>query len=141
MSREQANIDREAHIVGLMMEHNVDWQWGGRRGHATYARPRKGEVAFVWLPQIKGQMTYFIALHELGHVLSSRNRQLRMMDAEVDAWKWALANTEEEPTKGTWRGIDRRLKSYVARAIRRLNCAEPSDESRRFLQKIHELAA
>lgn len=135
------NVEREANIVGFCLEHDVDWEWRGRRGRAKHARPRKGEAAVVHLPPIKGQMTYFVALHELGHVLSPTNRYMRRLDAEVDAWKWALANSDEEPSRATWRGIYGRLKSYISWALRNANVAEPSDESREFIRMVAEMAA
>jgi hypothetical protein len=135
------NITREAHIVGICMALDIDWKWGGRRGSAAYARPRKGEVATVFLPRIRGQMTYFVALHELGHVLSEGNRYMRKVEAEVDAWKWALANTEEDPSLATLRGIRRRLYSYLSRALRRDRMHVPDRDSDewRFIRWLEDV--
>src|SRR6266496_3428786 len=87
-------------------------------------------------------MTYFVALHELGHVLSSGNRYLRTLESEADAWQWALANTEEEPTKATLKGIRRRLSSYVAKAIRspRMHLPDEDSDFERFWRWLSEAA-
>ncbi len=142
MSLYEKNIEREAHIAYLCLNNEVDWQWRGRHGRAQYAHPRKGESAVVHLPQIRGQMTYFVALHELGHVLSSGNRYLRTLESEADAWQWALANTEEEPTKATLKGIRRRLSSYVAKAIRspRMHLPDEDSDFERFWRWLSEAA-
>lgn len=112
------NLQREAHILGFCLEHDIDWQFGSRRGRASYGRKTRGEQPIVRLPEIRGQMTYFVALHELGHILSPDNRYMRTLESEVDAWQWALSNAEEDPTVATLRGIRRRLASYIAKAMR-----------------------
>ena len=142
MTREERNTQREAHVLAICLENEVDWEWRGRRGYAQYAHPRKGEAAVVTLPPVKGQMTYFVALHELGHVLSPGNRYMRQLEREADAWRWAFANSEEEPTQATLRGVKRRLAGYLARAIRRGFYVPPQDSDfYRFVEWLQRVTS
>ena len=48
------------------------------------------------------------------------NRSLRQLEAEADAWRWALANALVPPTPATARRIRAKLLTYYRRArIRR----------------------
>lgn len=70
----------------------------------------------VWIRPVRGRVSYFVALHEIGHVVG-RNPKLRL-EQEVVAWRWALEHSIVEPTLGVWRMIHRCLSAYVARAER-----------------------
>lgn len=65
---------------------------------------------------MRGQVSYFVALHELGHVLSRGNASLRQLEREADAWRFALRHALVEPTPATARSLLRSLESYLRRA-------------------------
>ena len=98
------------HVLSLAQTLGVEVvvQGGGR---ANRRRRR------VKIPAIRGQVSYLVALHELGHIAVKPEPVLRL-DQEVAAWEWALANTLDEPTLATWRSILRCLESYEERAER-----------------------
>src|SRR5689334_11935592 len=73
-------------------------------------------VKRIVIRPVRGRVSYFIALHELGHHLE--RRPVRRLEQEVVAWRWALDQATVEPTRGVWKMIARCLDSYVARAER-----------------------
>lgn len=64
---------------------------------------------------IKTPRTYFIALHELGHLLARGRSVGGRFAEEGTAWAWALEESLIEPTPGVWNGIRRNLRHYRAR--------------------------
>jgi len=80
-------------------------------------------------------VSYFVALHELGHVLSRGNASLRQLEREADAWRFALRHALVEPTPATARSLLRSLESYLRRAEARarrgdrIRAAIPGPES------------
>ena len=63
-------------------------------------------------PRSAGQVSYFIALHEIGHLVGP-GRSAPRLEAEANAWLWALAHSAVEPTPATRRSIARRLRGYL----------------------------
>lgn len=75
---------------------------------------------------IRGRTTYFVALHEIGHICGKNPR--RRLEQEVTAWRWALDNAIVDPTPGVWKHIARALETYVTRAERRKDMLLPSED-------------
>ena len=88
----------------------------GRHGRAYRAVPSRGRRARIWIPEIRGQISYLIALHELGHIVSRGNRSMRQLEAEADAWRWALEHSLVEPTQHSYGRLHSYLESYLHRA-------------------------
>ncbi len=108
------------HVADLASANGVDVELvDGRRAVAYRARPSRGIRARIRVPEIRGQVTYFTALHELGHLVSPGNRSLRQLEAEADAWRWALTNALVPPTPSTARRIRAKLLTYYRRAAQR----------------------
>jgi hypothetical protein len=107
----------------------------GGRGRAYRGSPSRGLAPAIRVPDVRGQVSYFVALLELGHLLSPGNRSLRQLEAEADAWRWALAVALVEPTAATARSMHRALSSYLERTLAkrrygyRTFAAIPPDES------------
>ncbi len=99
----------EAHIEQLCDDHRIELAGASRRGRATRWRGGKRQIA---IPEIRGQVSYFIALHEIGHLVGP-GRSAPRLEAEANAWLWALQNSAVEPTVATRRSISRRLRSYL----------------------------
>lgn len=87
-----------------------------RRPRAFRASPSRGRRACVVVPPVRGQVSYLVALHELGHVLSRGNASLRQLEREADAWRFALRHSLVEPSAATARSLLRSLDSYLRRA-------------------------
>jgi hypothetical protein len=99
----------EAHIEDLCREYGIELAGASSRGRAIRWRGGKLEIS---IPPIRGQVSYFIALHEIGHLVG-RGRSAPRLEAEANAWLWALDHSIVEPTQATLRSISRRLRGYL----------------------------
>ena len=99
----------EAHVEQLCAEHGIDLTGSSARGRAIRWRGGRLEIA---IPRIKGQVSYYIALHEIGHLVG-RGRSAPRLEAEANAWLWALEHSAVEPTEATLRSISNRLLGYL----------------------------
>jgi hypothetical protein len=118
--------DLERHVQALCARHGIRRADG--RGRAVLMRVRHGDGRVerrleIRVPPVRGQVSYFIALHEIGHLVGS-GRAGRRLEKEEAAWRYALAHARVAPTDATRRRIGRRLRSYVtwaqSRAARRV---------------------
>jgi hypothetical protein len=107
----------------------------GTRGRAYRGAPRRGRAPRISIPEIRGQVSYFVALHELGHLVARGNRSLPQLEAEAQAWRWALDHALVAPTEHTRARIRTYLRSYYERAVirrvlgRRVVASIPSEGS------------
>src|SRR4029079_6965724 len=99
----------EAHIEELCREHGIELAGASSRGRAIRWRGGRLEIS---IPPIRGQVSYFIALHEIGHLVG-RGRSAPRLESEANAWLWALEHSAIEPTEATKRSISRRLRGYL----------------------------
>lgn len=105
----------EAHIRDLCEEHRIAIVGSSSRGKAIRYVGGDLEIA---IPEIRGQVTYLIALHEIGHLVGF-GRSAPRLESEANAWIWALENTEVEPTEASLRSIGKRLDGYLRWALAR----------------------
>lgn len=105
----------EAHVEELCDRYEIELTGSSARGRAI--RWRGGRLA-ISIPPIRGQVSYFIALHEIGHLVGA-GRSAPRLEAEANAWLWALEHSAVEPTQATRRSIVRRLEGYLAWARNR----------------------
>lgn len=105
----------EDHVEELCEEHGIELAGSSGRGRAIRWRGGRLEIS---IPAIKGQVSYFIALHEIGHLVGP-GRSAPRLEAEANAWLWALRHAAVEPTTATRRSIVRRLEGYLAWAQNR----------------------
>ncbi|HEX2359495.1 MAG TPA: hypothetical protein VHH72_06735 [Solirubrobacterales bacterium] len=105
----------EAHVEELCAQHGIELAGSSSRGRAIRWRGGRLEIA---IPPIKGQVSYYIALHEIGHLVG-RGRSAPRLEAEANAWLWALDQSAVEPTEATLRSISNRLQGYLAWAQNR----------------------
>lgn len=113
--------DMEAHIVTVCSEHGIELSGSSQRGRAI--RWKGGRTAIA-IPEIRGQVSYFVALHEIGHLIGP-GRSAPRLESEANAWMWALANSRFEPTAATRRSISKRLNSYLLWARNRQHRKHP----------------
>ena len=99
-----------AHIESLCAANNITIEWGGT-GRA-WKKSRK-----IRTPEIKSEITYAIALHEIGHILGKMQDGYRL-EKEVGAWLWAKDNAIiwNKPMIKT---LKHRLTSYLKWCKRR----------------------
>ncbi len=116
------------HVEELGAEHGIELTGASARGRAIRWRGGRLEIS---IPPIRGQVSYFIALHEIGH-LGGRGRSAPRLESEANAWLWALQNAAFEPTEATLRSISKRLNGYLAwaqnRQYRRVPPRIPEDD-------------
>ena len=105
----------EAHVEHLCDQYGIELVGSSARGRAIRWRGGRLEIS---IPPIKGQVSYFIALHEIGHLVG-RGRSAPRLESEANAWVWALQHAAVEPTAATRRSIVRRLEGYLAWARNR----------------------
>jgi hypothetical protein len=107
----------DAHVDELCAAHGIERLDGGR-GRAFRQRWRGGRSTLhIRIPPVRGQVTYFVALHEIGHLVGPGRSGTRL-EKEAAAWRWALSNAAIEPTESARRSMGKRLRSYVVWAER-----------------------
>jgi hypothetical protein len=99
----------DSHVALLCAEHGIELTGSSARGRAIRWRGGRLEIS---IPEIRGQVSYFIALHEIGHLVG-RGRSAPRLEAEANAWLWALDHACVEPTPATRRSISKRLRGYL----------------------------
>jgi hypothetical protein len=101
--------EMEAHVEELCARHGIELAGASSRGRAIRWQGGRLEIS---IPPIRGQVSYFIALHEIGHLVG-RGRSAPRLESEANAWIFALEHTVVEPTPATLRSISRRLRGYL----------------------------
>jgi hypothetical protein len=96
------------HINLLCKEHGITRVIRPGRGHA------KVEKRWIQHPPIREEMAYFVALHEIGHIMVGL--QDSRLQREAAAWAWALENSIVRPHYSTRQRITALLVRYIARA-------------------------
>lgn len=112
-------LDR--HVAELCARHGIRRRDGSGRAVLVRIRHRDGRVERrleIRVPPVRGQVSYFVALHEIGHLVGE-GRSGRRLEKEAAAWRFALHEALVEPTAATRRRLGRRLRSYVTWAERR----------------------
>lgn len=82
-------------------------------------RARAWSDGLIRIKPVTGPVTYFVALHEIGHIATDGfSRDGERLNDESRAWEWALDNSLIEPSEADMRRIRTRLESYVSAAAR-----------------------
>ena len=116
-----AIADAAAQVERLAADLDVDVEWSDTASAVAWRRKRR-----IRCGPIRGQVSYLTALHELGHIAIRPEPPLRLSQ-EAAAWRWALAQSREDPTRATWRRILAYLDAYAARVERRPGMIRPPD--------------
>ena len=99
--RKPGMVALEAHVEELCDQYGIEIAGASRRGRATRWTGGRRQIS---IPEIRGQVSYFVALHEIGHLVGP-GRSAPRLEAEANAWLWALRNSAVEPTPATRRSI------------------------------------
>ncbi len=113
----------DLHVDELCALHGI-LRLSGSRGRAEVRRRNGTRTVAIRIPPVRGQVTYLIALHEIGHLIGPGRSGTRL-EKEAAAWRWALAEALVEPTDACRRRIGKRLRSYVVWAERRQHRRRP----------------
>jgi hypothetical protein len=114
-------LDR--HVDELCARHGIV-RLDGSRGRAEVHRRNGMRTAAIRIPPVRGQVTYFVALHEIGHLVGP-GRSGPRLEKEAAAWRYALQTALVDPTDACRRRIGRRLRSYVTWAEARQRRRRP----------------
>ncbi len=119
--------DLDAHVSELCVQHGIHRADGRGRAvsiRAVHAGGRVERRLEIRVPAVRGQVTYLVALHEIGHLVGD-GRSGRRLEKEAAAWRFALRESLVEPTAATRRRVGRRLRSYVTWAEQRRRRRNP----------------
>jgi hypothetical protein len=111
------------HVRDLCEAHGIDWRDGGRGRAIVVGRGRRRRQ-LIRTPPVRGQVSYFVALHEIGHLVGPGRSGTRL-EKEAAAWRFALAASLVTPTDATRRRLGARLRSYVLWAEHRQHRRRP----------------
>jgi len=102
-----------AHVVAIAATHGVAivWRTSGSITGRAWRRGRR-----ITIPPVRSEITYALALHELGHILGHQSG--RRLSREVQAWAWAK-DTAMSWTPRMTRYCRKLLASYERWAVRR----------------------
>jgi hypothetical protein len=117
----------DLHIDDLCRRHGIGRVEGRGRAVVIRVRHRDGRTERrleIRVPPVRGQVSYFVALHEIGHLVGA-GRGGRRLESEAAAWRFALHEALVAPTDATRRRIGRRLRSYVTWAQLRARRRRP----------------
>lgn len=112
----------ERDIIRLCRHHGITIRW---RAYAAGRAHRKARR--ITIGRVKGQKSYAIALHEIGHILGPRQTSHRL-EKEVGAWEWAKAHAM------AWTdAMDDRMQTFLLSYLRwslrrRGNVVKPTDD-------------
>lgn len=102
-------MTRGQHIAVLCREHGIRRSVSEARGRARV------KERWIQHPPIRSEMAYFVALHEIGHIMVGIDGMTRL-EREAAAWDWALDNALVLPHYSTRQRICACLVRYLARA-------------------------
>jgi hypothetical protein len=112
------------HVDTLCEAHGIECELGSRSAVASRRGRGPARTLHIRIPPVRGQVTYFVALHEIGHLVGS-GRSAPRLEREAAAWRWALERSIVPPSDATRRRIGRRLRSYVRWAEARQHRRRP----------------
>lgn len=80
------------HVLDLLRKHNIQYHANDyKEGKAWFCLGRPT----VEIPRMDDDISYFIALHEIGHFVGPRQENwCRILESELGAWEWAIYNAE-----------------------------------------------
>jgi hypothetical protein len=117
----------DLHIDDLCRRHGITRVSGHGRAviiRVTHRDGRSERRLEIRVPPVRGQVSYFVALHEIGHLVGN-GRSGRRLEREAAAWRFALGEALVAPTDATRRRIGKRLRSYVTWAELRARRRHP----------------
>jgi predicted SprT family Zn-dependent metalloprotease len=98
----------DKHIDYLCRKHDIKRFATSKRGRAHV------ELRQVAVPEMVDEMSYFVALHEIGHIMIGL--EYPRLEREAKAWDWALENARVKPNYRTRQRICANLYRYLCRA-------------------------
>jgi len=126
MLKETRKKVMEEHIEYLCKLHQIDKMLVSN----TEAAEAWIEHRIVWIPVLSGPMAYYVALHEIGHIVTFD--AVPRLEREARAWTWALEIGKIGVTKPVYR--------FVKKCIKRYSVLEPDAECPSYYDLLARLA-
>lgn len=104
--RQTRKIIMEDHIEYLCKLHKLDKMFVSN----IDAAEAWIEHRIVWIPVLNGPIAYYVALHEIGHIVT--HGDIPRLEREARAWTWALETGKIGATKPVYRHIKKCIKRY-----------------------------
>lgn len=115
-SRKPSKGEMAAHVAAISERYAITVTHNTTGRGFAWKKLRK-----IRVPPVRSDVTYFIALHEIGHIVApgaGGGRNIRLVE-EALVWQWAMQNALAPPSVRVRRMIHRSLSSYMKRARRR----------------------
>ena len=126
----------DLHIDDLCARHGIRRVAGRGRAVVIRVRHRDGSSERrleIRVPPVRGQVSYFVALHEIGHLVGA-GRSGRRLESEEAAWRFALSDGARHPDR-QHPPPDRQATALVRHLGR---AAGPAGGSRRSIPPAHD---
>lgn len=94
------------HIRDLAIEHRISIEFKTGSGSAWVF------FRHVRCPEPRGYYSYYVALHEIGHIVCDHRGKEEKIEHEIEAWAWAFSHAVVPPTAKTLEKIQRSFLSY-----------------------------
>jgi len=95
----------------ICKEHEIGVEWIKSGDNCANARQKK-----VWIKEIADSGDFAVALHEIGHVMRDPDNEpadhRQRLDAETNAWLWALEHNDNGFDVAGWRRLHNSLHQY-----------------------------
>lgn len=98
------------HIRSLLKQHKIQIHFSINPRSLAFRNKK-----LIKTREIKSSITYAIALHEIGHILSDGS-DLSCLEEEAVAWHWAYRNALQW-TKSMQKSMKKSLHSYLHQAF------------------------
>lgn len=97
------------HIIDLCARHHIQWKIVDR----GYADEADRDDRIIRTRPVKGEITYFTALHEIAHVVAKGCEDYQpTMVCESNAWTWAIKKAIAPPSHRVYTAIAKALRSH-----------------------------
>lgn len=106
---------RQDHVQRLCAEHEIDLVVSSSSNRA-YANVKERTVRCRPITKTR---SYYLALHEIAHLVQGHDFDAAAAPQEAAAWQWAYANAIEPPTKGIGADVLSKIWHYILTDIAR----------------------
>ena len=107
-------MTHEEHITRLLAQHDIDEY---RVDSIEFAHATISDFGrAVHIPKVTDSVTYLVALHEIGHIMTHRRNAGKLV-RESRAWEWAIDNIECEVSEEAWKEAYLSLFNYISQVI------------------------
>lgn len=102
------------HVWRLIEQHHITLYPRTRANYAHAFLDEETHTGWVTLPEVRSQITYVTALHEIAHIVTWHQAKQRLkIEDEGIAWQWVIDHTCCVLGRATWKRIKAWLDTYL----------------------------